>query len=100
MAARTPRVNPESTWELYSALAAAAQVDRPLMVKDPRVITGRLRTPVGERAVLVNTSPDQVEARLATAGSASYGRGRADMPDPVEAIVLTPFEVDVLSRLA
>jgi len=35
------RVNPESTWRLYSALATSAGVDRPLTVDDPRVITGR-----------------------------------------------------------
>ena len=30
MAARTPRVNPEATWRVYSALAAAAGVRRPV----------------------------------------------------------------------
>ena len=43
MAARTPRVNPEDTWRLYSALAADAGVSRPVRVDDPRVLVGRVR---------------------------------------------------------
>lgn len=60
MAARTPRVNPEDTWRLYSALADAADVPRPVRVEDPRILAGRLRTGGGERALLVNCSPDTV----------------------------------------
>ena len=37
MAARTPRANPESTWQLYGALAQAAGIALPLSVSDPRV---------------------------------------------------------------
>ena len=100
MAARAPRVNPESTWRLYSALACAAGVDRPLTVPDPRVITGRLRTPEGELAVLVNASPDQLEASLTTAGAASYGRRAAGPDEALSQLTLPPFEVEVLSRLS
>ena len=100
MAARSPRVNPESTWRLYSALATSAGVDRPLSVPDPRVITGRLRTPAGELAVLVNASPDQAEVSLATAGSASYRRRGAESGEALSRLRLAPFEVEVLSRLA
>jgi endo-1,4-beta-mannosidase len=100
MAARAPRVNPESTWRLYSALATSAGVDRPLTVRDPRVITGRLRTPAGELAVLVNASPDEVEVSLTTAGSASYGRRGAESGEALSQLRLAPFEVEVLSRLA
>ena len=100
MAARAPRVNPESTWRLYSALATSAGVDRPLTVRDPRVITGRLRTPVGELAVLVNASPDQVEVTLTTIGAAKYGRRRAEPGKALSQLTLPPFEVEVLARLA
>jgi len=100
MAARSPRVNPESTWRLYSALARAAGVDRPLGTGDPRVITGRLRTPGGEVAVLVNTSPDQVELRLATTGQASYGSRAAAAEQAIAQLTLPPFEVEVLTRLS
>jgi endo-1,4-beta-mannosidase len=56
MAARTPRVNPESTWRLYSALASAAAVRRPVRIDDPGVLVGRLRTGRGERVLAVNCS--------------------------------------------
>jgi len=100
MAARTPRVNPESTWRLYSALATSAGVDRPLLVRDPRVISGRLRTATGELAVVVNTSPDEVEVSLATVGAASYGRRGTVTGDALSQLTLPPYEVEVLSRLA
>ncbi len=99
MAARAARVNPESTWRLYSALATSAGIDRPLSVRDPRVITGGLRTPAGELAVLVNASPDQVEVSIATAGSASYRRRGAEPGEALSRLKLAPFEVEVLSRL-
>jgi endo-1,4-beta-mannosidase len=99
MAARTPRVNPESTWRLYAALAVAAGVQLPLAASDPRVITGRLRTGAGEVAVLVNTSAQRVEAELVTAGGASYGRRAAAPGEALKELVLPPFEVEILSRL-
>jgi hypothetical protein len=61
MAARKPRVNPESTWRLYSALATAAGVSRPVRVEDPRVLVGCLRSGTGETAIFVNCSSDAVE---------------------------------------
>ncbi len=60
MAARTPHVNPEDTWRLYSALADAAGVSRPVRVEDPRILVGRLRTGGGERTIFVNCSLDAV----------------------------------------
>ena len=99
MAARTPRVNPESTWRLYAALAAAAGVQLPLAASDPRVMTGRLRTGAGEVAVLVNTSAQQVEVALVTTGTALYGRGDTAPGEPLQQLVLAPFEVEILSRL-
>ena len=100
MAARAPRVNPESTWRLYSALASAAGVDRTLTAPDGRVMTGRLRTPAGEVAVLVNTSPDQVDLSLVTTGTASYGRRAAGPRQALSQLTLPPYEVEVLTRLA
>ncbi len=99
MAARTPRVNPESTWRLYAALAAAAGVQLPLAASDPRVMTGRLRTGAGEVAVLVNTSAQQVEVALVTTGTASYGRGDTAPGEPLQQLILAPFEVEILARL-
>jgi hypothetical protein len=62
MAARAPRVNPESTWRLYSALASAAGARRPVRVDDPRVLAARLRTARGERALFVNCSSEAIDA--------------------------------------
>ena len=58
MAARTANVNPESTWQLYSALATAAGVSRPVRVHDPRVVAGTLRGRRKVTAVYLNTSAD------------------------------------------
>jgi endo-1,4-beta-mannosidase len=99
MAARTPRVNPESTWRLYAALAAAAGVQLPLAAGDPRVMTGRLRAGAGEVAVLVNTSAQQVEVALVTTGTASYGHKDTAEVEVLKHLVLSPFEVEILSRL-
>jgi endo-1,4-beta-mannosidase len=60
MAARTPAVNPESTWRLYSALAEEAGVSRPVRVDDPRVLVGRLQSGGAELALLVNCSGDEL----------------------------------------
>ena len=98
MAAQSPRVNPESTWRRYSALATSAGVDRPLTVDDPRVITGRLRVGAGELAVLVNASPDHVEVSLRTAGAATYSRRGAQPNEALSVLRLAPFEVEVLAR--
>ena len=99
MAARTPRVNPESTWRLYAALAAAASVQRPLTASDPRVMTGLLRAGGREVAVLVNTSAQPVEVRLVTTGTASYRRHDTSPGETLKQLVLPPFEVEILSRL-
>ncbi len=61
MASKTPNANPESTWRLYSALAAAAGVRRAVRVDDPRVLVGVVRGGSGDLAVLVNSSGDAVE---------------------------------------
>jgi endo-1,4-beta-mannosidase len=63
MAAATPRVNPEATWQIYSALATEAGVARPVRVEDPRVLTGLLRSGGGETiALFVNWWDELVES--------------------------------------
>ena len=79
---------------------SAAGVDKALTVPDGRVMTGRLRTPAGEVALLINTSPDQVEVSLVTAGTASYGRRAAGPDQALSQLTLPPYEVEVLTRLA
>jgi len=88
MAARTPAANPEDTWRLYSALADAAGVARPVRVEDPRVLTGRLRTGRGERTILVNCSFETIDVEL----RAEPGRG---LSLPAE-LALPPAGVAVL----
>jgi endo-1,4-beta-mannosidase len=75
MAARTPGVNPESTWRLYSALAVVAGAARPLRVDDPRVVVGRLEVGEGELAVLVNTSADTISLQPHPADGEDLGSG-------------------------
>ncbi len=63
MAARTPEANPESTWRIYSALATAAGVSRPVRVADPRVLVGRLRSDAGaETTLFINCSAQTIAA--------------------------------------
>jgi endo-1,4-beta-mannosidase len=60
MAARTPCANPENTWRIYSALATAAGVARPVRVADPRILVGRIGTGDSEVALFVNCSADEI----------------------------------------
>jgi hypothetical protein len=89
MAARTPRVNPESTWRLYSALADVAGVSRPVRVDDPRVLVGRVRGRRGERAIVVNCSSDTVAAEPILAEGVELRR-------PAGSLMLEPFGVAAL----
>ena len=68
MAARTPGVNPEDTYRIYSALAKAAGVERPVRVDDPRVLVGRIRNEGGETALFLNTSPDTLSTQPVLSG--------------------------------
>jgi endo-1,4-beta-mannosidase len=95
MAASRPQANPEQTWRLYSALATAAQVVRPVRVEDPRVVVGGLRVGRKEAFLALNVSPDEVRAKLlapahtllAGGGPASGGTGE---------LALEPYEVALL----
>ncbi len=86
MAARTPWANPEDTWRLYSALAEAAGVARPVRVDDPRVLVGRLWGRTAETVLFVNCSDAPVEAEPIVASGARLRLGA----DP---LVLEPFGV-------
>jgi len=88
MAARTPWANPESTWRIYSALAAVAGVSRPLRVNDPRVLVGRVRTGGSETVVLVNCSNDRVTLQPSS--------GDCEQPTDAYPLTLEPFGVATL----
>lgn len=70
MAARAPSANPESTWRIYSALAAEAGVSRPVRVDDPRVLTGRVRSGDSEFAIFVNCSGEAIAVEPVVEGGA------------------------------
>ena len=93
LAARSPQVNPEDTWRLYSALATEAGVARPLRVDDPRVVVGRIRHGDGEVAVYVNCSADEVPV-------APLLDPLAEPPFPSDPFVLQPFGVATAARAA
>jgi len=108
-AAATSRVNPDSSWRLYSALAAEAQVRRPVTVDDGRVAVGSLRTGDHETHLVLNLSDATVEVKLdgeamallAPSGPAAGGSPGATeaggVAGPVGQLVLDPFEVAVLT---
>jgi endo-1,4-beta-mannosidase len=76
MAAASPRVNPEATWRLYSALAEEAGVSRPVRVDDPRVLTGVIRSGAAGVALFVNWCDEVLEVSpLLSAGSELEGVG-------------------------
>ncbi|MGZ8794634.1 MAG: cellulase family glycosylhydrolase [Gaiellaceae bacterium] len=92
MAARSPRVNPESTWRIYAALAAVAGVSRPVSVPDPRVLVGRVRRGAGEAAIFVNCSSDHVVVEPVVERDAVHAELYA------EVFALEPFGVAVVPR--
>ena len=91
MAARTPSANPESTWRVYSALAAVAGVSRPVRVADPRVLVGRLHAGDSETVLFVNTSGEAVEAEPLV-------RDDAGLPPAGGPLALGPFGVAAIRR--
>jgi endo-1,4-beta-mannosidase len=58
MAARSPGVNPEDTWRIYSALAIEAGVERAVRVDDPRVLVGLIRSGESETALFLNCAAE------------------------------------------
>jgi endo-1,4-beta-mannosidase len=85
MAARTPGVNPEETWRIYSALAAAAGVARPVRVDDPRVLVGRVRSGDSETALFVNCADEPIAVEPILSG--------AELDPAAGPLTLEPFGV-------
>jgi endo-1,4-beta-mannosidase len=88
-AARTPAVNPESTWQIYSALADVAGVQRPVRVDDPRVLVGRLRRPDSELVLFVNCSAERIVAEPILAEG-------VELSAPAGSLTLEPLGVAVV----
>jgi endo-1,4-beta-mannosidase len=91
MAARTPGANPEDTWRLYSALAVAADVDRPVRVDDPRVLVGRVRSGDSETALFVNAAGDSISVEPTLTG--------VELEPAAGAVTLGPFGVAAIRCL-
>ena len=85
MAAKTPGVNPEDTYRIYSALAEASGVARPVRVNDPRILVGRIRGAESETAVFVNTSGDRVSTQPTFSG--------IELDSATDELTLEPFGV-------
>jgi endo-1,4-beta-mannosidase len=85
LAARTPDVNPEDTWRLYSALAEAAGVPRPVRVDDPRVLVGRVRSGESETALFLNWAADAVRVEPELLG--------VELEPDTASLLLDPFGV-------
>ncbi|MGA2527925.1 MAG: cellulase family glycosylhydrolase [Acidimicrobiales bacterium] len=82
MAAHQPSANPEGTWRLYSALASAAGVVRPVRVNDPRVIVGSLRSNSCEIVIFVNCSSDRITVEPIVTGPLQLSPGGWSTLDP------------------
>jgi endo-1,4-beta-mannosidase len=95
MAASRPQANPEQTWRLYTALATAARVGRPVRVEDPRVVVGGLRVGPKEVFLALNVSPDEVRATLQAPAQTLLAGGAPAGGDAGE-LALGPYEVAVL----
>ncbi|MGC8627554.1 MAG: glycoside hydrolase 5 family protein [Acidimicrobiales bacterium] len=91
MAACRPEPNPEDTWRLYSALAAAANVHRPLRSADPRLAIGGLLVGGKEAFLAMNLSASNLRAPLSAEGRHIY---LGD--DAVTEVDLGPYEVALL----
>ena len=95
MAARTPRVNPDATVTLYSALAAHAGVRRLLSVDDPRVACDTLVRDDGARfAVLASHAAEALDVKPVLADGLTLAT--LDGEDVSGAVTLGPFGVRVL----
>jgi endo-1,4-beta-mannosidase len=85
LAARSPGVNPEDTYRVYSALAAAAGVARPVRVDDPRVLAGRVRSGDRETVLFVNCSGNTIAAEPILSD--------VELDPATETLALEPFGV-------
>jgi endo-1,4-beta-mannosidase len=85
MAARSPDVNPEETWRIYSALAAEAGVERAVRVDDPRVLVGLVRSGESETALFVNCAGDPITTEPIVSD--------VELDLPTQTLALEPFGV-------
>jgi endo-1,4-beta-mannosidase len=90
LAARTPGVNPEDVWRLYSALATAAGVARPVRVADPRVLVGRIRSGDSETVLFVNAAAESIGVEPILSG--------AELDPAAGELTLEPFGVAAIRR--
>jgi len=95
MAAVTPSANPEPTWQLYSTLATASGVRRPLRVDDPRITVGGLRVGEKDAFVVLNLSPESVQAKL-VGPEISVRLASSSSDESVGSLQLDPYEVALL----
>jgi len=97
LAASRARVNPESTWRVYRALAQEAGATGPVSVPDPRVLVDALEHADGTRFVwLVSEAADELKVQPRVAdGSLATLDG-----EPVgETVLLPPYGVSVLRHV-
>ncbi|MEV3856905.1 cellulase family glycosylhydrolase [Streptomyces sp. NPDC050095] len=94
MAAVTPRVNPEATSRIYDALAVTAGVRRPVTVADPRVAVDLVDHAAGHRWVwLVSQCAQELPVKPVVAAG---WRLTSRDGEPVQAVTLAPYGVEVL----
>ncbi|MDN4595685.1 cellulase family glycosylhydrolase [Leifsonia virtsii] len=82
------RVNPEQTWRLYDALAAVADVERDVLLDDPRVFTDTLVHADGRRFVVFLS---QHETPVTVTPSVPGGTLTALDGTPSPALELAPY---------
>jgi len=95
MAALTPRVNPDATVTLYTALATHAGVRRPVTVDDPRVACDVLVHPDGRRfAVLASHADEQLTVKPVLAAGELLTP--LDEVEAVDTVTIGPFGINIL----
>jgi endo-1,4-beta-mannosidase len=100
MAALTPRVNPDATVTLYSALATHAGVRRPVTVDDPRVACDMLIHDNGTRFAVITSHSDRELTVKPTLGADAdsqppTGLTRLGETCIVDGVTLGPFGIEV-----
>jgi endo-1,4-beta-mannosidase len=96
MAALTPRVNPDDTVTLYDALAAHAEVRRPITIEDPRVACDTLVRDDGITfAVLASHAAETLTLKPVVAGGGTLTA--LDAEEILESVTLDPFGINVFT---
>lgn len=95
MAAATARVNPESTWRIYDALADVSGAGRTVTVPDPRVLVDGLRHDDGRRFVwFVSEAAEEIAVKPVVAGDGALVE--LDGQAPVSEVTIPPYGVRVM----